>query len=191
MTSKITHRIQGYIRRNVYNIARLEWLQRCIADRTLHAWRPSDLIHATDAQQTRFSKLYDEYGDSFTEDTNLELLRALFDKMSSSPDYAVEQPSEDMYRRIAEIENEYYPDESAQFGLFRLCDVFVHPGVTPSRDLLMLRIRWKGGRISQAISPSTTHCIADKRFVFHFKPFTTNILITYSCFSVIQKALTS
>lgn len=161
----MTHRVQGYIRRNTHNIVKLEWAQRCIADKRLHPWRPSDMFHATSLTQDAFDRLYDPYGDSYTEPTSVEALRGLFASMDSSeyakPDASDPKTVRSLWRQIAELENEYFPDESAQFGLFRLCDVYVAPTVRAAK-LLGLRVRWKGGLVSSDVTPSTTHCVVDK-----------------------------
>lgn len=165
LTSKITHRIQGYIRRNAHNIVKLEWIQRCIADRRLYTWRPSDMYHSTAETQRQFDKLYDEYGDSYMEDATENSLRSIFAAMSSS-EYASLDANDpktvrELWQQMAEIENEYFPDESARFGLFRLCEIYVAPNVTGS-GLIKLRIRWRGGRVTEHASDQTTHCVLDR-----------------------------
>lgn len=123
------------------------------------------MYHATKPTQDSFDKLYDQYGDSFTEDATIESLRILFTSMSS-PEFSKSDRNDpktfrSIWTQIAEFENEYYPDESSEFGLFRLCDIYLAP--TYSGRLLELKIRWKGGIVSSEVKASTTHCIVDKK----------------------------
>jgi hypothetical protein len=78
---------------------------------------------------------------------------------------------------IASIENEYFPDESSKFGLFRIyvfyVDIFEELRTNSSQhqnqiknsrlDLISLKISWRGGVVLNEINPKTTHCIIDKK----------------------------
>ena len=73
---------------------------------------------------------------------------------------------------ISEFENVYFPDESGEFGLFRLFyiyfDQYWTPGdestqfLTPEYSLLVLECQLHGARIAHSITPEVTHVICAK-----------------------------
>ena len=41
ITSKTIHKISAYIKKDLYDVAKPEWLVKCIEDKTFHSWKPS------------------------------------------------------------------------------------------------------------------------------------------------------
>ena len=70
-------------------------------------------------------------------------------------------------------ENKYFPDESAEYGLFRLCNFYLdnftklnnneNMVVNSNLELIKLKLEWNGGIILTQIDDSATHCVLDKR----------------------------
>lgn len=150
------------------------------------AWRPTDMFHSMANTKALFDKLYDPYGDSYTEDLIDESIRELFesiqladlDQKKSSSDYS------SLREEMAQFENEYFPDESFKFGLFRLCTFYLDMfqrlqesggggggGCADDRtasyafDLISIKVKWRGGLVVDHIDARTTHCVIDKGLV--------------------------
>lgn len=69
------------ILKDLYDVLKLEWLLKCLTDKQLHAWKPSDMFHSRVATKNSFDKLYDTYGDSYTEDLTIETIKELFNSL--------------------------------------------------------------------------------------------------------------
>lgn len=174
ITNRCTHRIKSYIKNGLYDIVKTDWLERCIKDDRLYQWRPNDMIYAKPITSQIFAKLYDSYGDSYTEDVNMEFLKNLFNSGSFiqeefKPLMDIEYKKE-LRCKIAEIENKYFPDNS-KHGLFRMClfyfDLFIDIGSEEkvknyNLELIVLKTRWFGGFVLTNIETNITHIIMDK-----------------------------
>ena len=66
LTGSNTLRARNIASMNLHNIARVDWLLRCIAAHELLPWTPADLFHATPTVKEQLSTEYDEFGDSYT-----------------------------------------------------------------------------------------------------------------------------
>ena len=75
-------------------------------------YKPSDMYFTTETTKKTFQHSFDEFGDSYVEDTNAQKLREIFANMK--PDKPL---NGDM---IQEIEERFFSDTS-QYGLFRRC----------------------------------------------------------------------
>ena len=176
MTSKLIHKVNIYITKDSFDIVKTEWLIKCIQNKMYYPWTPSDMFHATKKTREYFSDLFDKYGDHFDEDVDLEKMKAIFTNMNKDFETNNDQ---DMHLRIAFMENKYFPDESSEYGLFRLCNVYLDLYKTvgdekaqidnSSLDLIKMKLSWYGSAFSTKINDSTTHCVLDKRFlIFNF-----------------------
>jgi DNA ligase-4 len=149
-----------------------DWLIKCIRNKTYYPWTPSDMIHCTEKTREYFSQIFDKYGDNYFEETDCEQLKLIFSNISP----ADMESDEDIHYKIAFIENKYFPDESAEYGLFRLSNFYLdlykklnnnseeYLIVNSSLDLTKLKLMWYGGVISQQIDDSTSHCVLDKKY---------------------------
>lgn len=63
------------------DVVHVSWLLRCFQKFVLLPYRPSEVLGATEATQDELLLLYDNYGDSFTEDADLEELKKAMDKI--------------------------------------------------------------------------------------------------------------
>lgn len=176
ITSKLTHKIRNYIKRDTYDIVKSDWLDRCIKEKSFIAWRPNDMFHSMTNTKELFDKLFDKYGDSYTEDLNDESIKELFESININ-DLSHKSEYSQLRVKIAEIENEYFPDESFKFGLFRLCTIYLdmyerlqesehHENAERTTsyafDLLAVKLKWRGGLVVDHINKNTTHCVVDK-----------------------------
>jgi hypothetical protein len=175
VTNKSTHKIKTYIKKDLYDIVSSDWLQKCIDSERLHPWKPSDMLHAKQATRERFSKLYDVYGDSFYDDVDLQTLKKIFSGMdpretSKGEDMTDEEVRYEMKESIYDFENKFYPDESFECGLFRLCVFYfdAHEVLGEEKkldtrfDLLEAKVKWQGAFVLEKITDKVTHCIVDK-----------------------------
>lgn len=69
---------------NQHNIARVDWLLRCIAAHELLPWTPADLFHATPTVKEQLSAEYDEFGDSYTQPLTEDSLKYVLERAALS-----------------------------------------------------------------------------------------------------------
>jgi hypothetical protein len=79
------------------------------------------MFHSTKKTREYFSGLFDKYGDHYDANVDLDKLKAIFVNMNNN----VEINNQDIHLKIAFIENKYFPDQSSEYGLFRLCNVYL------------------------------------------------------------------
>jgi hypothetical protein len=125
------------------------------------------MLHAKLATRDRFGELYDVYGDSFYDEVDAQALRKIFAGMdpretSSGENEEEEEARFNMKENIYSFENKFYPDESFEFGLFRLCTVYFEKSNTSHFNLLEVKVRWRGGFAQHKITDRTTHCVLDQ-----------------------------
>ncbi|RMZ95310.1 DNA ligase 4 [Brachionus plicatilis] len=174
IANRCTHRIKSYIKIGLYDVVKTEWLDKCLKHGRLCQWKPNDMIHSKPKTRQMFAKLYDSYGDSYTEDVSVDCLKEMF----NSGSFVKEEfkPLMDLEFRLelrckmAEFENKYFPDNS-KYGLFRMClfyfDCFTHVNVDLKTkniglELVELKARWHGGFVLSKIDANVTHCVVDK-----------------------------
>lgn len=124
------------------------------------------------ATQQLISKLFDCYGDSYTEETTIESLMEIFKKINSEIDMT-DTDQDSAKDAIAKIENKYFSNHSSRFGLFRLINAYLDvyevvqdenkPLKNSDLELFGIKLAWRGGFIHKKIDDSTTHCILDER----------------------------
>jgi DNA ligase-4 len=148
VADKTSLKVRNVIARGSYDVVRVEWLLRCIDQRRLVKWVPSDMIFTTDRTANDFSSDYDRYGDSFYDDTSAPELRKAFDRV---PKEVLKPVSAS---EMAEIELEYFPHDSTS-GLFRLCRVMVKEPTT----LASIKLRLHGATVVTRLDDSVTHVV--------------------------------
>lgn len=165
LADKVALRVTNLIKRDIYDIVKMEWFERCMNAGKWIPWSPGDMIHTSPKTEKSFQKDYDEYGDSYTEDTTAEQLQTVFERMTQRVHEVNEMD-------IAVFEQKYFPDESP-FGLFRTCrfymDKYLVVGDTSthikdsSLDLLELELRYFGGTITEDLDEEVSHVLVEKR----------------------------
>lgn len=178
ITAKLLHKINSYIKKDLYDVVKLDWIIKCIEEQRFIQWKPSDMLHSRVTTKDTFDKIFDAYGDSFEEDVTVETLKELFASMVAPPEIdsnEIKENKSKLRNTIALFENKYFPNESFQFGLFRL-DVFYldlneqlcdkedsKRIINSSLDLVEMKIKWHGGVTENIIDETVTHCVVDKR----------------------------
>lgn len=173
LTAKLIHKINIYIKKDLYDVVKLEWILKCINDGKINPWKPSDMFHSRVVTKDCFDKLFDAYGDSYEEDLTSETLKQLIMSLDSSEENVETDDKNRLFKlrhQIAYIENKYFPNESFPFGLFRL-DVFyvdLYKEINGedripncSLDLVELKLKWHGGVVEDQINNTVTHIIMD------------------------------
>lgn len=69
----ITFRVETLCKSRHYNIAKLSWLVHTCQKQELEL-TPMDMICITNELESEFSKIFDKYGDSYTECTDVDQL---------------------------------------------------------------------------------------------------------------------
>ncbi|GFR84311.1 DNA ligase [Elysia marginata] len=164
IVEKTNVRVKNLITKNKYDVVRAEWLLRVLDAGSWIKWSPSDMIHITQATQKVLDKDFDEFGDSYTLSTSEDQLRTVFDAMSNIARVEAEE--------VAELEEEYFPDESP-YGLFRTCRVYMDSNIvigdptTPipncPLDLLQQEIRFFGANLSPTLDETVSHVLVHTR----------------------------
>lgn len=184
------------------DIVQIGWLIRCIEEKSFLPFYLSDIISCTDQTRQALSLLYDEYGDAYFTSTNENELREIFNKMTSMKNnnevkfpvnkkrrlnepipYSqstinidhVSNPladSNQLRSYISEFENVYFPDESSDYGLFRLFTIYFDQYWTigdestrfiqSNEQLILLESQLHGARIVSNITPEVTHVVCSK-----------------------------
>lgn len=65
--SACTVRVASAVQTGAYDIVKPAWLQRCVATQRFTQPNPTDFVHMRNETSSRFAKLFDRFGDSFTE----------------------------------------------------------------------------------------------------------------------------
>ncbi|XP_052777625.1 DNA ligase 4-like [Mya arenaria] len=164
IVEKVNFRVSSMIKSNRYDIVRAEWLIRCFDANTLKPWSPDDMVHATGATKRLFDRDYDDFGDSYVEDTTPERLQSVMAKIDVKSKDTLDN------FEIAKLEDEHFPDESP-YGLFRTCKIYldncaiVDDPTThikdSSLDLLALELRFFGASVSRRFSNDVSHVMVD------------------------------
>jgi len=84
LTGSYTLRARNIASVNQHNIARVDWLLRCIAAHELLPWTPADLFHATPTVKEQLSTEYDEFGDSYTQPLTEDALTYVLERAALS-----------------------------------------------------------------------------------------------------------
>lgn len=146
--------MKNYIDNKCYDIVKLDWLKRCLNDRKLYPWSPSDMIHSTEKTKEYFSQTFDKFGDHFTDEIDEPNLKEIFNSIKIND---LKENDSLMHERIAFIENKYFSNDSRN-GLFRLCTIYLNNKMN-NIDLIKLKLKWFGAKLDNKITNETTHCI--------------------------------
>ena len=161
--------MSSYIKHDQFDVVKVDWLVKCLEEKTFHAWTPSDMFHSTKPTKEFFAQNFDKYGDNFTDELKtVDELNRIFSAMNDI------EEDEHIHERIAFVENKYFPDDSSQFGLFRMCHIYldVYSNVKKPEilhenafmfDLMRMKLKWLGAQICDSINANTTHCVLDKK----------------------------
>ncbi|KAL3869402.1 hypothetical protein ACJMK2_042087 [Sinanodonta woodiana] len=174
VADKVTVRVTNLIKRDIYDIVKADWLLKCVEAKLFISWNPSDMLHTSPQTGKVFQQDYDQYGDSFTKDISPDQLKEIFTNMPSS------QVDKLDAKDIAEIEEQYFPDDSP-FGLFRTCKIYMDTNLVigdptthmrdSSLDLLALEIRFFGASITTHLEPDVSHVIMDTKDLSRLNQF--------------------
>jgi len=166
VADKTNLRLRNIVSAKVYDVVRMDWLVRCIEEKRLIPWTPTDMIHCAPRTISSFSGDYDRHGDSYYDRVTVDELKTIFDRMPKDEICAAKNETS----IIAELEMKYYPHDSAR-GLFRLCCVYLDSCAaigdpttrfTGSRlDLVGLELRFAGATLARAVTDDVSHVVVD------------------------------
>ncbi|XP_064626451.1 DNA ligase 4-like [Lineus longissimus] len=163
VADKIILKVRNYIKKDCYDVVKATWLARCIEAKRFIPWVPSDMHHTSPKTTRKFAFDYDAYGDSYYEDTSVQQLKRVFQKVEAEG--AAKPVSQE---EIAEFESVYFPDDSP-YGLFRTCRFYMDnklavddvDSVIPdcSLELTALDIRFHGGTVVDKLDKKVSHLV--------------------------------
>ncbi|XP_003391902.2 PREDICTED: DNA ligase 4-like [Amphimedon queenslandica] len=110
LVHKLVVKANNIISKGIYNVVMIQWLLDCLETGRCLPLKPSLMYSTSSETASKFSEVYDKYGDSYIDDTSETTLREIFDKMKDKRSCSADE--------IAKIELEYFPNESDN-GLFR------------------------------------------------------------------------
>ncbi|XP_054718590.1 DNA ligase 4-like [Uloborus diversus] len=118
---------------------------------------PDDLFHSTEEVQKELGKLFDEYGDSYTEDASEESLQKVFKSIPKEVWMDVDISAQ----AIAEIEKSF--PTISPYSLFRKCRVYIYEDAKQesSKDdnLTQLKLKLYGADLCSDLESTTTHVV--------------------------------
>nr|XP_023667131.1 DNA ligase 4 [Paramormyrops kingsleyae] len=152
-------RVKNLISANQHDIVWASWLLECLEKKGLVPWQPRHMIHMSPSTQEHFSKEYDQFGDSYYVDTDVQQLREVFSRVKTS---GPEVPS------ISNVEARYAFDDlpTSMFRPFAVYfDRCADIGDTKSRirgtclDTRSLELCFHGGTVVSALAEGVSHVI--------------------------------
>lgn len=165
LADKVVMRVTNLMKRDLYDIVKVDWFKRCLDVQTFIPWAPADMIHTSAKTQMALKKDYDEFGDSYMQDTTPDQLKYTFQHMDNSE---ISISTDEM----AELEEKYFPDDSP-YGLFRTCRFYLDNKLVigdpstqikdSSLEFLALELRFFGGTVSDSLDKKVSHVMVDKR----------------------------
>jgi DNA ligase-4 len=81
IAARETLKVQNLISREMYDVVHYKWLLECVQKESLVALEPRLMIYAKPETQAVFENDIDKFGDSYTHDTTVPLLREVFQHM--------------------------------------------------------------------------------------------------------------
>lgn len=156
-------KVNNYVSSGKYDVVKAEWLLRCIEQKQLLSWSPRDMLSMTPKTKVELDELFDEYGDAYFSEVDVEELMKTFDVVQSTGG------SKDMSDAdIASAEEKYF-DPVSPYSLFRHCRLYVDSYTHPSLarlgksggplDLPVLDYRFYGGSQMDSLTPMVTHVL--------------------------------
>lgn len=165
LADKVVMRVTNLMKRDLYDIVKVDWFKRCLDAQTFIPWAPADMIHTSAKTQLALKKDYDQFGDSYMQDTTPDQLQYTFQHMDNSE---ISISTDEM----AELEEKYFPDDSP-YGLFRTCRFYLDSKLVigdpstqikdSSLEFLALELRFFGGTVSNSLDNKVSHVMVDKR----------------------------
>ncbi|XP_046858902.1 DNA ligase 4-like isoform X2 [Xenia sp. Carnegie-2017] len=159
-------RVTNIIKQTIYDIVNASWLLESLERKQMVPWLPCHMIHMSSKTIEKFSLEYDENGDSFTKDLNVETLKEIFKKLDERQN-VVKLTRND----IIEVEERYITNST--LGLFRSYRFYVDRYSTigdphtrlPSSSLHVQTyvLRYYGGHISDTFDEEVSHVITSPR----------------------------
>lgn len=167
VAERINVRVKNIISQDKYDVVKASWLINCLDSGELKPWIPSDMFHSSSRTADKFAEEFDRHGDSYTEFATAESLKKAFDNVQSK-NSAVPLSTDE----ILEISQRYFPDNSP-FGLFKHCRVYLDQFIiignkstgipNSSLELIGLKLRMFGARITDSFDSKVTHVVFDER----------------------------
>ena len=161
-------RVKNLIRTGKYNVVKLDWFIKCVAEDKFTPLMPHYMIFTETSTMQQFQHLYDEYGDSYTEPCDTEEFLNLCRRIGTK------QKSGDImsHTEIAELKDKYLDNECIS-GLFRHYTFYVDryrglnnlgPSIAISPlELIEWCIRFNGGEVSPELIQGVSHVVVDER----------------------------
>uniref|UniRef100_A0A182WW71 DNA ligase 4 n=1 Tax=Anopheles quadriannulatus TaxID=34691 RepID=A0A182WW71_ANOQN len=81
VAGRVTFKVRKYMETGRWDVVRDEWLLRASTKGRLEAFRPEDMLSATEPTRMRLAQQYDRYGDSYTRPTTPTSFGALLRRM--------------------------------------------------------------------------------------------------------------
>uniref|UniRef100_A0A0A1XLZ5 DNA ligase 4 n=1 Tax=Zeugodacus cucurbitae TaxID=28588 RepID=A0A0A1XLZ5_ZEUCU len=133
----ITFRVETLCKSRRYNIAKLSWLVHTCEKQELEL-TPIDMICITSELESEFAKIYDKYGDSYTECTDVERLMSVLEGIKDE-DVALAEPSP---TELTELETMLF-DETIDY--FTNCNAVFY-SIDQHTQLAKMIFQYLGGK---------------------------------------------
>eukprot|EP01132_Coremiostelium_polycephalum_P002500 gene2500-3093_t len=170
VSSKEVVKIQNLIQSGFVDIVHLEWIVDCVMEKRLIPLGPKYMIFTTEKTKQIFIQDIDRFGDSYTLETNQDLLKDAFSQIVKQNATG----ATNMYLKSKEklqLEEKYF--NGVWWALFRkfifYLDRYQVVGETTTKiennlfEMVTQSIKFYGGSIVQNIDNNVTHIVIDER----------------------------
>jgi len=154
-------RVVNCIKSGRNDVVKIDWLVRSVARDQLLPWKPCDMLYTTEETQLLFDDLYDENGDSYDEELNVDRLKEIFGEMKSEVTLSYDSKLE-----VAEKHDLLH----LPVYLFRGLVFFISSPPGPEEDPIVCKalIELHGGLVADALQDAS-HVITFKQDVLKEK----------------------
>ncbi|XP_033837878.2 DNA ligase 4 [Periophthalmus magnuspinnatus] len=153
-------RVKNLIASNKHDIVRATWLLECLHRKEVVPWQPRHMVSMTPSTREYFAKQYDQYGDSYSMDTDVEQLKEVFGRITSTA----------FDLDVAQVE-ERYGWEDLVTSMFRPFTVYMdcfkdiseslEPKAGTCLDIRRLEFEYHGGRVEPRLAEGVTHVVVE------------------------------
>ncbi|XP_072293749.1 DNA ligase 4 [Eucyclogobius newberryi] len=153
-------RVKNLISSNKHDIVWATWLLECLDRKEVVPWQPRHMISMSPSTKEYFAKQYDQYGDSYSVDTDVEQLKEVFARIAST----------DLDLDVAQVEERYGWEDLAtsmfrQFRAYMDCFEDIGESVQVKTgtclDIRGLEFELHGGKVERRLEEGVTHVVVE------------------------------
>ncbi|KAM9820546.1 DNA ligase 4 [Neosynchiropus ocellatus] len=150
-------RVKNLISSNQHDVVWATWLLECLDQKQVLPWQPRHMINMSPSTKEHFAKEYDNHGDSYFVDTDMQQLQEVFSRI----------PVQDADINVGRVEEKFgWQLPTSMFRAYRAyMDIYTHIGDPDSAveasplDMRELEFRYHGGTVVKHLEEGVSHVI--------------------------------